>query len=270
MKIAILLYEGFTALDAIGPYEILSRLPNAQLSFVAEEKGAVTTDTNKLALVASKSLTELTEPDLLLVPGGMQGTLDAAENPAIQKWVQHAHQHSRWTTSVCTGSLILGAAGVLEGLEATTHWYSRTWLDQYGATYAPQRYIRQGKVVTAAGVSAGIDMALWLVSELAGKQVAKTVQLAIEYDPAPPFDSGSFLTASTITKRLATAGLALQIGLERSKARLGIQRQDYDHLVTDTDLELMDASPHPSVQTQSASTVLQATVPIDPADRGDA
>lgn len=233
MKIAILLYEGFTALDAIGPYEILSRLPNAQLSFVAEDKGAITTDTNKLALVASKTLAEVPEPDLLLVPGGLQGTLEAAKNPAIQQWIQHAHQHTRWTTSVCTGSLILGAAGVLQGLEATTHWYSRTWLEQYGANYAPERYIRQGKVVTAAGVSAGIDMALWLVSEMAGNQVAKTVQLAIEYDPAPPFDSGSYLSASPMTKRLATAGLALQIGLERGKSRIGVQRQDYNHLLTD-------------------------------------
>ena len=233
MKIAILLYEGFTALDAIGPYEVLSRLPNAHLSFVAEAKGAVTIDTNRLALVASSSLDEVPEPDLLLVPGGLQGTLDAAKNPALLDWIRHAHQHSRWTTSVCTGSLILGAAGVLQGLEATTHWYSRTWLDRYGATYTPERYVRRGKVVTAAGVSAGIDMALWLVSEIAGNQVAKTLQLAIEYDPAPPFDAGSHPTASTLTKRLATAGLAAQFGIERGKTRLGIQRPDYGHLLND-------------------------------------
>ncbi len=237
MKIAILLYDGFTALDAIGPYEILSRLPNARVSFVAKQPGAVTADTNQLALVASKALGDLPEPDVLLVPGGLQGTLDAADDPVIQDWIRHAHEHTRWTTSVCTGSLILGAAGVLDGLDATTHWYSRTWLDEYGATYLPERYVRRGKVVTAAGVSAGIDMALWMVSEMAGDQVAKTVQLAIEYDPEPPFDSGSYLTAGTVTKRLATAGLALQIGIERGKARLGIERRDYRHLVKTADLD---------------------------------
>ena len=187
MKIAILLYEGFTALDAVGPYEILSRLPNARLSFVAEETGAITADTNRLALVATKTLDEVPEPDLLLVPGGLQGTLDAAQNPAVLEWVHHAHQHSRWTTSVCTGSLILGAAGVLHGLEATTHWYSRTWLGRYGATYTPQRYVRQGKVITAAGVSAGIDMALWLVGQLWDVETARQTQRVMEYDPAPPY-----------------------------------------------------------------------------------
>ena len=237
MKIAILLYEGFTALDAIGPYEILSRLPNARVDFVAERTGAVTADTNRLALVASKTLDDVPEPDLLLVPGGLQGTLDATENPAIQEWIRHAHRHTRWTTSVCTGSLILDAAGVLDGVDATTHWYSRTWLDQYGATYRPERYVRRGKIVTAAGVSAGIDMALWLVSEMAGEQVARTVQLAIEYDPDPPFDSGSFASAGKLTRRLATAGLAVQIGLERGRDRLGIPRRDYEPYLVSGELE---------------------------------
>ncbi len=191
MKIAILLYDGVTALDAVGPYEVLSRLPGAELGFVAKSKGPQRTDTKCLALVADYELGEIRQPDILLVPGGTVGTLQAAEDPDILDWVKRAHETSQWTTSVCTGALILGAAGILRDLEATTHWCFKDDLERFGAVYASDRVVRRGKVITSAGVSAGIDMALTLAGEIAGVQFAQMMQLVLEYDPQPPFDAGS-------------------------------------------------------------------------------
>ena len=142
MKIAILLYDGVTALDAVGPYEVLSRLPGAELGFVAKSKGPQRTDTKCLALVADYELGEIRQPDILLVPGGTVGTLQAAEDPDILDWVKRAHETSQWTTSVCTGALILGAAGILRGLEATTHWCFKDDLERLGAVYASDRVVR--------------------------------------------------------------------------------------------------------------------------------
>ena len=190
MQIAIPLYEGVTALDAVGPYEVLSRLPGSTLTFVAEEPGPKRTDNDLLALTASHSLGDVTEPDVIVVPGGPYAR-DIPAQAALIEWIRSVHPHTTWTTSVCTGSLLLGEAGVLDGLEATTHWLERETLRRYGATPSLERVVEQGKVITAAGVSSGIDMALTLAARIAGDDVAQALQLAIEYDPRPPFDSGS-------------------------------------------------------------------------------
>jgi putative intracellular protease/amidase len=190
MQIAIAMFDRFTALDAVGPYEVLSRLPGAQVEFVAADPGVYATDTRMLRISVERAFDDVPEPDILLVPGGY-GTRALTEDEATLDWVRHAHETSRYTTSVCTGALVLGAAGVLAGLEATTHWLYREVLARYGAQPVERRVVEQGKVVTAAGVSAGIDMALVLSARIAGTEVAQAIQLGIEYDPQPPFDSGS-------------------------------------------------------------------------------
>jgi putative intracellular protease/amidase len=190
MDIAIPLYERFTALDAVGPYDVLSRLPDARVTFVAAEPGPLRTENGMLALVADKALEELPEPEIVVVPGGF-GTRALLEDERILGWLRHAHEGSRYTTSVCTGSLLLGAAGILDGLAATSHWLELETLERFGARPTSRRVVEQGKVITAAGVSSGIDMALVLAAHLAGDGVAEAIQLAIEYDPEPPFDSGS-------------------------------------------------------------------------------
>jgi putative intracellular protease/amidase len=190
MQIAIPMYQGFTALDAIGPYEVLSRLPGATVTFLAEQRGPVSTDTGSLTLLAAASLAEIPAPDVIVVPGG-PGTRRMLEDHAVIGWIRRAHETSTWTTSVCTGSLLLAAAGVLDGIDATTHWLAMDLLASLGATPVQERVVTRGKVITAAGVSAGIDMALTLVDKLAGADVAQAIQLSIEYDPDPPFTAGS-------------------------------------------------------------------------------
>jgi putative intracellular protease/amidase len=195
MRIAIPLFDRFTALDAVGPYEVLSRLPDASVTFVTERPGIVRTDTRALAVEVDTALPDLPDPDVIVVPGG-PGTRAMLEPGALHAWVRAAHATTQWTTSVCTGSLILGAAGVLDGLEATTHWATMDELASLGVTTVDdRRVVVQGKVVTAAGVSSGIDMALWLAAQIAGDDIAKAIQLGIEYDPQPPFDSGSVAKA---------------------------------------------------------------------------
>ena len=189
MQIAIPLFERVTALDAIGPYEVLSRLPDAEVVFVAAEPGSKRTDTGALALTADRHLSEVPRPDIVVVPGG-RGTRDQPHDELLA-WIRQTHQTSRWTTSVCTGALLLGAAGILEGLCATTHWLFFDRLSEFGAEPTLERVVEQGNVITAAGVSSGIDMALRLVQLIAGDQVAQAVQLSIEYDPQPPLDAGS-------------------------------------------------------------------------------
>ena len=190
MKIAILVFDKFTALDAIGPYEVLSRIPGAELTFVAKQAGPLRTDTDRLGIDADAALADLTDPDVLLIPGG-KGNRPLLGDDEVLDWVRAADAGSTWTTSVCTGSLVLGAAGLLEGKRATSHWAQLEKLAGYGATPVAERVVFDGKVITAAGVSAGIDMALSLAAELSSEDVAKAIQLGIEYDPAPPFDSGS-------------------------------------------------------------------------------
>jgi putative intracellular protease/amidase len=190
MKIAILLYDRFTALDAVGPYEVLSRLPGATVHFVAVEPGEKRTETEMLGMTADVSIDELPHPEIVVVPGGY-GTRALLEDEQILSWLRGAHETSEWTTSVCTGSLLLAAAGILDGLEATTHWLEYDLLERLGARPTARRVVEQGKVITSAGVSSGIDMGLVLAARVAGDDVAKAIQLGIEYDPEPPFDSGS-------------------------------------------------------------------------------
>jgi len=190
MRIAIPLYDRFTALDAVGPYEVLSRLPGATVHFVADEPGMKRTETGMLGLSADLALEELPDPEILVVPGGY-GTRALLDDEQFVGWVRRAHETSEWTTSVCTGSLVLAAAGILDGLEATTHWLEYDLLESLGARPTARRVVEQGKVITAAGVSSGIDMALVLAAHVAGGDVAKAIQLGIEYDPEPPFDTGS-------------------------------------------------------------------------------
>lgn len=190
MKIAIPIFDKVTALDAVGPYEVLSRLPGAQLKFVGVEAGPVKTDNRMLSLVAEAALEDWAEPDILVFPGGF-GTRRLMTDWRMLEWVRHVHESTQWTTSVCTGSLVLGAAGLLDGLEATTHWAALDVLEGLGAKPTGRRVVPQGKIVTAAGVSSGIDMALYLAGQIAGDMVAQAIQLGIEYDPQPPYDCGS-------------------------------------------------------------------------------
>jgi len=190
MKIAIPIFDQVTALDAVGPYEVLSRLPGADLRFVSFEKGPVRTDNRALALYADELLEDFGDPDILVVPGGF-GTRALMSDERMLAFVRKAHETSQWTTSVCTGSLVLGAAGLLDGLEATTHWAAMDTLASTGAKPTARRVVEQGKIVTAAGVSSGIDMALFLAGRIAGDTVAQAIQLGIEYDPQPPYDAGS-------------------------------------------------------------------------------
>jgi putative intracellular protease/amidase len=192
MKIAIPIFDRFTALDAVGPYEVLSRLPGATVHFVAAEPGPKRTETGMLALIADLALDELTHPDVVVVPGG-SGTRALTNDEQILGWLRRAHETSLWTTSVCTGSLLLAAAGVLDGLEATTHWLALDILAEYGARPVERRVVEhpEARIITSAGVSAGIDMALTLAAHIAGNELAQAIQLGIEYDPEPPFDCGS-------------------------------------------------------------------------------
>jgi transcriptional regulator GlxA family with amidase domain len=190
MQIAVLLYDRFTTLDAVGPYELLGRLPGAETVFVAKEPGPVRNDQGSLALVADRALADVPHPDIVLVPGG-PGARAAAGDPEIQDWLRTVDATSTWTTSVCTGSLVLGGAGLLTGRRATTHWLTYDQLRAYGAEPTGERVVFDDKYVTAAGVSSGIDMALHLIGRIAGDTAAQTIQLLIEYDPQPPYDAGS-------------------------------------------------------------------------------
>jgi transcriptional regulator GlxA family with amidase domain len=194
MNIAIPIFDRLTALDAVGPYEVLSRIPGATVQFIAHAPGPKRTETKMLALVADVALDELPHPEVVVVPGGV-GTRALMSDEKILGWLRTAHESSQWTTSVCTGSLVLAAAGILRGLEATTHWLAMDTLAQYGATPVNRRVVEQGKVITAAGVSSGIDMALTLAARIAGEDIAEAIQLGIEYDPEPPFESGSTFKA---------------------------------------------------------------------------
>ncbi|MFE2279072.1 DJ-1/PfpI family protein [Streptomyces sp. NPDC059454] len=190
MQIAIVLFDRFTALDAVGPYETLGRLPDAETVFVAERTGPVRTDTGVLAITADKTLEEVPRPDIVVVPGG-PGQTPQMENGTLLDWLRTADASSTWTTSVCTGSLLLAAAGLLRGRRATSHWLALDHLKRYGAEPTGERVVTDGKYVTAAGVSSGIDMGLTLLGRIAGDEHAQAVQLLTEYDPQPPYDAGS-------------------------------------------------------------------------------
>ncbi|MFH8382931.1 DJ-1/PfpI family protein [Kitasatospora sp. NPDC018058] len=195
MRIAVLLYDDFTALDAVGPYEVLSRIPGAEVVFTAARRGPVRTDMTSLALTADAALDEVDSADLLLVPGG-PGTEAQLADQAVVEWVRAVDATTTWTTSVCSGSLLLGAAGLLQGRRATSHWVCLDQLPQFGAEpTGTERVVIDGKYATAAGVSAGIDLALTLTGRIAGDATAQAIQLLIEYDPQPPYSAGHITTA---------------------------------------------------------------------------
>ncbi|CAM5362437.1 DJ-1/PfpI family protein [Kitasatospora aureofaciens] len=196
MRIAVLLYPDFTTLDAVGPYEVLSRIPGAEVVFTAAGRGPVRNDLTSLAITADAALDEVDSADLLLVPGG-PGTEAQLTDEAVLDWVRRIDATTTWTTSVCSGSLLLGAAGLLRGRRATSHWGVLDQLPRFGAEpTGSERIVVDGKYATAAGVSAGIDLALTLTGLIAGDETAQAIQLLIEYDPQPPYAAGSLAKAS--------------------------------------------------------------------------
>lgn len=208
-SIVIALFEGVTMLDAIGPYSVLCDLPDSEISFVAEKPGPIVDSRGRMSVLAHYGYDEVDHADVLVIPGGL-ATVKMAEggkHPIID-WIRRLHPKTQYTTSVCTGSQLLGAAGVLDGLSATGHWYLRKGLDEYGATPCDDRIVDEGKVITAAGVSSGIDMGLLLIARLRGDTVAQAIQLGIEYDPEPPFDAGSPATAPAAIVEMVSAGFA--------------------------------------------------------------
>jgi transcriptional regulator GlxA family with amidase domain len=208
VQIAIGLYPGFTALDAIGPYNVFTNVPDVDVVLCAEKKGVLPDDSGLLRLDMSHTFDEVPEPDILLVPGGLVTRVVAAEGGPIVDWIRAAHETTTYTTSVCTGALLLGAAGVLRGMRATTHWLAYDHLRRYEAEPTEERVVFEGKVVTAAGVSAGIDLALTLVDKLYGAEVAQAVQLGIEYDPQPPHDTGAPSKAPAEIRELVSSVMA--------------------------------------------------------------
>lgn len=208
-QVAIVLYPGMTALDAIGPYEVLRFLPGAQVRLVGHDVGPVLTDSGVLALGVTHTFEETPAPHIIVVPGGPAAP-GVAGDQRVLDWLRSAHDRAEWTTSVCTGSLILAGAGLLDGKPATTHWAARSALAMMGARpQREERVVRSGTgIVTAAGVSAGIDMALWLVGEIEGPKRAQTIQLDIEYDPHPPFDAGHPSKADSSVRRASLADQA--------------------------------------------------------------
>jgi transcriptional regulator GlxA family with amidase domain len=196
IHVAIPLFPRFTALDAVGPYEVLQRIPNVDITFIGHAHGEVRTENGMLGLTADALFEEVPEPDVIVFPGGV-GTRPLEQDQRVLDWVRHAHAGSRYTTSVCTGSLVLGAAGLLRGLSATTHWACYRELAAHGAEPTSRRVVehRAQRIMTAAGVSSGIDMALRLAELLVDRTAAKAAQLMIEYDPEAPFDCGSVAKA---------------------------------------------------------------------------
>lgn len=214
MQIAIGLYPGLTLLDVIGPYQVLSLVPGHEVVLCAERTGALADDNGLVTLDITHTFDDAPRPDVLLVGGGYATRGLATPDSAIVRWIRDAHPTTRYTTSVCTGSLLLGAAGLLDGLRANTHWSVTDLLESYGATAVRDRVVVEGRIITAAGVSAGIDMALTLVDLLHGREMAEAIQLGIEYDPQPPFDAGAPWKAPSEIVELVTAVMAAADGID--------------------------------------------------------
>lgn len=191
MQAAVLLYPGFTALDAIGPFQVLASAPGVEPVFVAKQPAAITSDTPACSLMAQRSLAQIQRPEVVVVPGSLSGFQDVMDDAETLDWLRATSVHATYVTSVCTGSLLLAAAGLLDGRAATTHWAARELLAELGAAVATERVVDLGQIITSAGVSSGIDMALHLVRRIDGDDAARAVQLGIEYDPQPPFDTGA-------------------------------------------------------------------------------
>jgi putative intracellular protease/amidase len=200
MLVAIPLFPRFTALDAVGPYEVLQRVPSIDVVFVGHRRGEVRTENGMLGVTCDATFDEVAAPDVVVFPGGI-GTRQLVHDDDIRGWLQLVHPNTTLTTSVCTGALLLAAAGLLDGLTATTHWSAAELLNDLGARYVPQRVVEHlpQRIITAAGVSSGIDMALRVVEILVDREAAQAAQLLIEYDPQPPFDSGSLAKADAAT-----------------------------------------------------------------------
>jgi transcriptional regulator GlxA family with amidase domain len=192
LQIAIPLFPRFTALDAVGPYEVLQRIPHIDVTFIGHRRGEVRTENGMLGVSVDATFEEVPDPDVIVFPGGV-GTRPLEHDEQVVEWVRRAHGTTRFTTSVCTGSLVLGAAGLLQDLTATTHWACYPELEAHGAVPTAERVVEHldRRIITAAGVSSGIDMALRLVELLVDRTAAEGAQLMIEYDPQPPFDTGS-------------------------------------------------------------------------------
>lgn len=203
MDIVIYIYNGLTALDAVGPHEVLSRLPNANVKFVAKEKGIIVTDNRFLKLVAEYNISEIEQADILVIPGSVLGFIREVKDKTLLSWINKINETSSWTTSVCSGSIILAASGLLKNKKATAHWGVIHLLKDYGSIPVSERYVQEGKIITAQGVSAGIDMSLHLASQIVGVDKAKAYQLLLEYDPKPPFNSGNINEADSEIIELA-------------------------------------------------------------------
>lgn len=213
MKIAFYIYNGMTMLDAIGPYEVLRSIRNAEVFFVAQKKGEIKVDSGFVHLNAKYDIDDIKSADILVVPGSTITFIREMKNKKVLKWIKEIDKTTKWTTSVCSGSIILAATGLLNGLKATSHWKPIDLLKNFGAIPTRERFIEQGKFITAAGVSAGIDMALHLSNKIVGEMETKAIQLAIEYDPNPIYDSGNFSTASKETIKMAE----MKMGQEAKK-----------------------------------------------------
>jgi transcriptional regulator GlxA family with amidase domain len=208
MRVAIVVYPGLTALDAVGPYEVFNSAPGVEVRLVWKHAGPVLTDHGAVTLGATHTLADTTAAEVVIVPGSSANTGHAMKEAVLREWLVALHARTRFTASVCSGALVLGAAGLLRGLPATTHWAVMDSLPRFGAEPRPnERVVRAGRIVTAAGVSAGIDLGLALLGELRGPEEARAVQLAIEYDPQPPFDSGHVSKAPAAAREQALAGL---------------------------------------------------------------
>lgn len=213
MNVAILLYPGFTALDWVGPHDVLNSVPDIECFTVAAEAAPVPNESGNLEVLAAKSMAKVDSADILIVPGGL-GNRSLLRDEQMLGWLGRIHETTTYTTSVCTGSLLLAAAGLLNGAPATTHWLERDLLAELGAIPVPDRIVEHGKLITAAGVSAGIDMGLRLVQKIYGDEVAQAVQLGIEYDPQPPFDSGAPEKAGPAIVEAVRAAVGGRSGVE--------------------------------------------------------
>jgi transcriptional regulator GlxA family with amidase domain len=204
MKTVFLMFDGIAPLDAIGPYEVLRSIPGMETLFVGETSGVKRAGRSGLGLHADYALADVKSADILLVPGGF-GEEQVRATPHALQWVRDIDKTTQWTTSVCTGALILGAAGLLKGLKATTHWAQLEKLSEFGAIPTRERVVEQGKVITAAGVASGIDMALHLARRVAGDEIAHAIQIGIEYDPQPPFDGSPYRAPAPVLEMIRQA-----------------------------------------------------------------
>lgn len=208
MKIIIYVYDGMTMLDAIGPYEVLRNMKDAEVLFVAEKSGEIKADSGFIEINARYSIDDINYADILVIPGSPVGFLNEMKKENVLYWIRELDKQTKWTTSVCTGSIILAATGLLSGLKATSHWKPINLLSDFDAIPTRERVVEQGKYITAAGVSAGIDMALYLSNKIVGDLETKAIQLTIEYDPQPLFNSGNYSSANKSVIQVADKKLS--------------------------------------------------------------